>query len=192
MAITAPIEGRYVDLRCCTEDDAEFTRDIRRDPEFVKFLPAIDNTLEEQKAWIRHQREKEGDYFFVVWDKAGKRIGTISIYDVHDDHAESGRLAIKGDNALLAIEAQLLSFRFAFSVLGLECIDGFILADNKRAIRFNKLFEGCQYPPELDENGKTIIRLKNWREDFEKADKKLSSILYRVKEQLTINSNGQL
>lgn len=181
MAVTEPIEGRYVDLRSCTEDDAEFTRDIRKDPEFVKFLPAIDNTVEQQKAWIRKQREKDGDYFFVVWDKEGNRIGTISIYDVHGDHAESGRLAIKGENAFQGIEAQILSFRFAFGTLGLECIDGFIFADNERAIRFNKQFGGRHYPPETDEDGRVIIKIENWREDFEKVDKKLSSILYRTK-----------
>ncbi len=179
MAITDSIEGRYVDLRSCTEDDAEFTRDIRRDPEFSKFLPALDNTVEEQKAWIRNQRSKEGDYFFVVWNKEGNRIGTISIYDVHGDRAESGRLAIRGDNPFQGIEAQILSFRFAFGKLNLECIDGYIFADNERAIRFNKQFGGRHFPPELDSIGRKIIRIENWREDFEKVDKKFSSILYR-------------
>lgn len=179
MAVTEPIIGRYVDLRSCTEEDAEFTRAIRKDPEFVKFLPAIDNTIEQQKAWINRQREKAGDYFFVVWDKEGNRIGTISIYDVNGNRAESGRLAIKGKNAFQGIEAQLLSFRFAFGELGLECIDGYIYADNDRAIRFNKQFGGSHYPPEVDDSGKTIIRIENWKEDFELADKRLSSILYR-------------
>ena len=183
MAVTEPIVGRYVDLRSCTEDDAEFTREIRRDPEFVKFLPKIDNTIEEQKEWIRHQREKEGDYFFVVWDKEGNRIGTISIYDVHGNRAESGRLAIKGDNAFQGIEAQCLSFRFAFDTLGLECIDAYIYADNERAIRFNKQFGGRHYPPKVDESGKEIIPCENWREDFAKVDKRLSSILYRESKQ---------
>ena len=179
MVYDGVLEGKYVDLKACTEEDAEFTRAIRKDPDFARFLPMINNTVEQQKAWIRNQREKEGDYFFVVWDKEGKRIGTISIYGVNGDHAESGRLAIKGDNAFQGIEAQILSFRFAFEVLKLECIDGFIYADNERAIRFNKQFGGRHYPPEVDENGRTIIRIENWREDFEKVDKKLSSILYR-------------
>ncbi len=181
MAVTGTLEGRYVDLKSCTEDDAEFTRDIRKDPEFVKYLPAIDNTLEQQKAWIRCQREKSGDYFFVVWDKEGKRIGTISIYGVDGDHAESGRLAIKGSNPFQALEAQILAFRFAYGALGLECIDAFIYADNERAIRFNKQFAGKHYPPETDENGRKIIKIENWRKDFETVDKKLSSILYREK-----------
>lgn len=179
MVYDGVIEGKYVDLRSCTEDDAEFTRDIRRDPEFSKFFPVLDNTIEQQKTWIKHQREKKGDYFFVVWNKAGERIGTISIYDVEGEYAESGRLAIKSNNPFDAIEAQILSFRFAFGVLGLNCINGFIFADNERAIRFNQQFAGKQYPPIIDENGREIIKIENWKEDFELADKKLSSILYR-------------
>ena len=179
MAVTDTIEGRYIDLKSCTEDDAEFTRAIRKDPEFVKCLPAIENTIEQQKAWIRSQREKEGDYFFVVWDKEGKRIGTISIYAINGSHAESGRLAIKAENPFQAIEAQVLVFRFAFDVLKLECLEGFIFADNDRALRFNKQFGGKQYSPVIDDSGKEIIKFENWESDFRKVDKKYSSILYR-------------
>lgn len=181
MAITNDLIGRYVDLRSCNEDDAEFTRAIRKDPEFVKYLPLIDNTIEEQKIWIRHQREKPGDYFFVVWDKNNNRIGTISIYDVNGKRAESGRLAIKGSNPFQAIEAQILSFRFAFDVLGLECIDGYIYAENDRAIRFNRQFAGKHFPAVIDENGRKIVKIENWCDDFKKADKRISSIIYREK-----------
>lgn len=179
MAVTNNIEGRYVDLRSCTVDDADFTRAIRKDPEFVRFLPAIDNTIEEQKCWISAQRNKQGDYFFVVWDKEDNRIGTISIYAIKDGHAESGRLAIKGTNPFQALEAQMLIFRFAFRELGLKCIDGFIYEDNERALRFNKQFGGKHYPPELNEEGKSIIRFEIWNTDYESVDKKLSSIIYR-------------
>lgn len=84
------IEGRYVDLRSVEEGDAEFTLEIRQDPEFTRFLPRIENTLEQQKNWIQHQRNKEGDYFFVVQNKAGERIGTIGLFDVTDIQCEGG------------------------------------------------------------------------------------------------------
>ena len=181
MVYEKAIEGKYVTLRSCTEEDAEFTLGIRKDPDFVDCFPPLDITFDQQKAWISKQREKPGDYFFVVWDKEGNRIGTISIYGVEGKRAESGRLAIKGTNPFQAIEAQILSFRFAFGELGLECIDGYIFADNDRAIRFNKQFAGHHHEPELDEDGREIIRIENWKEDFEKVDKRLSSILYREK-----------
>ena len=98
------LEGRYVDLRSVDENDAEFTLKIRQDPEFTKFLPKIENTLEQQKNWIRYQRNKEGDYFFVVQNKAGERIGTIGLFDVTDVQCEGGRVAV-GGSALAILEA---------------------------------------------------------------------------------------
>ncbi len=181
MAITEDIYGCYVDLRSCTECDAEFTRSIRKDPDFARFFPAIENTIEQQRQWICLQREKKGDYFFVVWDKQENRIGTISIYDVDGNHAESGRLAIKGGNPFQAIEAQLLSFRFAFETLNLECIDGFIFSENSRAIRFNRMFGGKHYPAEIDSDGRSIVRIENWREDFFEAETRIKKMLYRKK-----------
>lgn len=84
------IEGRYVDLKCCEEDDAEFTLSLRKDSNLGKFFPRIDNTVEEQKAWIRRQQKKEGDYFFVAWNKDGERIGTIGLYDINGQSGEGG------------------------------------------------------------------------------------------------------
>lgn len=178
MAVTEPIIGRYVDLRSCTEDDAEFTRAIRRDPQFANCFPALDNTLDEQIAWIKKQREKSGDYFFVVWDKEGNRLGTISIYNVEGDHGESGRLAIKG-NSLQVVEAQILSDNFGYEKLGLKHINAFIFADNERAIRYAKQFNSHLSDPEVDEAGRKIVRVIGSKEDFAKATAKFKRILYR-------------
>lgn len=173
------IEGRYVDLKSCTEDDAEFTLAIRKDPKFTKFLPEINNTIEQQKAWIRYQRQKDGDYFFVVWDKQGNRIGTISIYNVNGDHAESGRLVIKGKIPFQAIEAQILVYRFAYDELGLSYVDGYIFSDNLRAIQYSKSFGDIHFAPTISEEGVEIIKIRNCKDNFKKVDKKFSSILYR-------------
>lgn len=179
MVYEGVLNGRYVELKSCTEDDAEFTREIRKDPDFVKFLPVIDNSIEQQQTWIRQQRKKEGDYFFVVWNKKGNRIGTISIYNILENHAEGGRLAIKGENPFQGIEAQLLVYQFAYGVLGLSYIDGYIRADNERAIRFSRSFGDIQSPPEMDEDGEMVVRIRNERQKFAEAEKKLALMLYR-------------
>jgi RimJ/RimL family protein N-acetyltransferase len=178
MAVTEPILGRYVDLRSCTEDDAEFTRAIRRDPQFANCFPALDNTLDEQRVWIKKQREKAGDYFFVVWDKEGNRLGTISVYNIEDDHGESGRLAIKG-NSLQAIEAQLLADQFGYEQLGLNRIDAFIFEENKRALRFSEMFNRRVYAHETDDSGRNIVKVVSTKEDFYSAFKKCKRVLYR-------------
>ncbi len=46
MAVTENIAGRFVDLKSIDESDAEFTLNIRKVPEFVKYLLLIDNTID--------------------------------------------------------------------------------------------------------------------------------------------------
>lgn len=172
------IEGRYVDLRSAKVEDAEFARAIRREPLFSKFFPPLDNTIEEQRQWLRCQHDKPGDYFFVVWDKQGNRIGTISLYDINGGTAESGRIAIKG-NAFQAMEAQLLNFKFAFDVLHLTTVVGYIFADNERALRFNQQFGGAFYEPEMHDNGHMMVKVSFSKEQVETAEKKIGRMLYR-------------
>lgn len=178
------LKGLYVDLKSCTEDDAEFTLAIRQNPKFTKFLPRIDNTIEQQKAWIRKQRELPGDYFFVIWDKKGNRIGTVGFFVTENKQAESNRLTMLGDS-VEATEAVLLLLSFGFDILTLDCINSFIFADNKRAIRFNKMFGfsisepfPCLNNEVKNSYGRMIVSGKLMREDFINIKHKIESTLY--------------
>lgn len=173
------IEGRFVDLRSADLDDAEFTLALRMDPEIAKFFPKFEGNLQTQKNWLRQQREKEGDYFFIVSDKENNRIGTIGIYDIKGDRAEGGRIIVKETYPLQAIEAQLLLDKFAFYDLGIKIITGFIYADNQRALRFNKMFAPVFSEPEKDATGRMIIRTEGSKESFEKVRPRLEKFLYR-------------
>lgn len=172
------IKGEYVDLKSVTIDDAEFTRDIRLDPNFANFFPPLNNTIEQQQQWIKNHKTKEGDYFFVVWDKNGNRIGTISIYDVVGKCCESGRIAIKG-NAFQSIEAQMLIFKFAFEDLGMDTVLGYVFADNERAIRFNKQFGAILDEPEFHDNGHMMIKATYTKDAVEKATERIRKMMYR-------------
>lgn len=172
------IEGRFVDLKSVTDEDADFTRNIRQDPDFVRFFPPLDNTLEQQKNWIKFQQSKAGDYFFVVWDKNGERIGTIALYNINGKNCESGRLAVKG-NAFQSIEAQLLIFKFAFEYLGMETVSGYIFADNHRAIRFNKQFGCTMEEPEMHDNGHYMVKATYTKGAVDKAFERKKKMMYR-------------
>lgn len=171
------IEGKYVNLKSASIDDAEFTRQIRQDPMFSKFIPQIKNSIEQQKNWIIQQRKKEGDYFFVVWDKESNRLGTISIYDVKDNHAEAGRLVMLG-NAFQNIEAQFLSFRFAFDVLGLDYLISYIYEDNERALRFSEQFGGIITGKRKSRSNINEKIVTNSKEKFEEQFVKISKMLH--------------
>lgn len=178
MAYTEPIIGKYIDLRCAEIDDAQFTLDIRQDDEFVKYLPRIENTLEQQKTWLKKQRNTEGDYFFVVWDKQGNRLGTISVSEIFENNPKAGRLALKG-NALQNLEAQYLIFAFAFDSLGVNSLCGFIYAENIRAIRFAQQFGVTLYEEKMDENHRLIRDVVFFKKDFKEKENFLKKMIYR-------------
>lgn len=173
------LEGKYIKLKSVREEDAKFTLAIRQDPEFTKYLPKLDITVGQQKEWIRKQQEKPDDYFFVVYDKEEKPIGTYGLYDIKvNDTAESGRMAMRG-NALQNIEAQLLTYKFAFEKLGLASIYGFIYKSNKRNQRFN-----LQFGAEIDETvinmyGTMVVKCICRKDRFLIYSKKLERFLYR-------------
>ena len=178
MIYTGIIEGHYVNLKSCEEKDAEFTLSIRQAPDLTKYLPRLEVTLSQQKEWIREQRNAEGDYFFVARTRDGKSIGTVSIYNIKDEISESGRLALIGD-ALENTEATLLLFHFAFNILGIKEVKGYILDGNKRAERFNKQF-GCVYSrPECLTPETRIKRTLITTESFHESVKKLCRLLYK-------------
>lgn len=174
------MQGQFVYLKSATSDDAEFTLALRQNPALTKYLPKLDITLEQQKNWINIQREKAGDYFFVVRNNEDKPIGTVSIYNISGNESESGRLALIG-NALENTEAALLLFKFAFDVLGLKKVTGYIVDGNKRAERFNRQFSCEIGRSEENENGEIIRRTSITDESFRETEKKLQKLLYRKK-----------
>lgn len=178
MVLEKKLEGRFVNLRSADIQDAAFTRDIRRDPELTKYMPIIKNSIKEQEDWICNQRLKEGDFFFVVEEKSGKAIGTISLYNINGTRGHSGRIAIRG-NFIQCIEAQLLMCNFAFNELHLEEITGDCYNDNIRAIKFSEGYGMVFGEPELNEEGILIRFGVASKSNYEKCYKKLSSIIYR-------------
>lgn len=178
MVFNKKIEGKYVYLKSATVDDAEFTLSLRQNPTLTRYLPKLDISIEQQKSWIVAQREKEGDYFFVAKTYGNIPIGTVSLYEIQGDTSKSGRLALTGD-PLQNTEAALLLFRFAFDILRLKKVTGYIVDGNKRADRFNKQFGCVTGEPEYDEKGGVIRRTQITNDSFQQAKKRLQKLLYR-------------
>lgn len=172
------IEGKYVNLRSVEEKDAAFTLSLRQDPQLTKYLPKLEISLEQQINWIKKQRTTEGDYYFVIENKEGKSIGVIGVYDVTDICAETGRIAVIG-TSFESIEAQLLSFDFAFDVLKLEYTVNYVMADNVHALRFSQMFGSESSDPYTDEKGNVRIDGKITKESYQKSRIKLARMLYR-------------
>ena len=92
------LEGRFVNLRPVTKEDAEFILGIRNNPEISKYLPSLNVTVDQQQSWIDKQRNDINSYYFIIEDKTKMRIGTISVYNIIENHAEVGRFCSFGNS----------------------------------------------------------------------------------------------
>lgn len=172
------LEGKYVNLRSVEEQDAEFTLSLRQNPGLTKYLPKLDITLEQQVNWIKKQRLTDGDYYFLVENKDGKPIGVIGVYNVSGKCAETGRIVVIG-NAIESVEAQLLSFDFAFDVLNLEKTVNYVIAENSHALRFSQMFGSVSSQPYKDSDGNMRIDGVISKDSYMRAKKKITKMIYR-------------
>lgn len=172
------IKGKYVYLKSAAVDDAENTLAIRQDPKITKYLPALEISIDQQRDWLRKQNADPTDYFFVVKSFADKFLGTISIYNIKGRQAESGRLALIGD-VFQKYEAILLEMKFAFEILKLEQLHGYVFAANKRALRFNEMTGSVIGKPYFNEKGEELCPQIVTKESFYKAAVGIEKILYK-------------
>ena len=173
------IRGRYVSIRSINEDDAEFSVKIRQDEEKNKYLHKVDANIGKQIEWIRNQRKAEGDYFFIAETLAGKKIGTVGIYDIKGKVGHLGRLLMIG-NPFQTFEATLLSMQFAYNILDLEELYGDVHVDNKASLNISEAvgihFEEPVYEEELDRWVKYGTAYKH---EFPKYESEIKSLIYR-------------
>ncbi len=127
------IHGMFVDLRSITLDDAEFSYNIRADKRNRDTVGQLAPSLEAQKDFIRWQMQEPNDYYFVVLNKKGERIGLFGVYDIHDSIAETGREVNIGE-PMESMETVILVQRFCRDILGLNKVYGVIYANNKKHI----------------------------------------------------------
>ncbi|MDC7290717.1 GNAT family N-acetyltransferase [Blautia schinkii] len=126
------IEGKTVQLRSVEERDAEVTYRMRADPEKSIYFHAANGNVQDQLAYIKKQRMKQGDYLFIIEDKNGNAIGMKGLYDYDTEEGiiESGRFVGFGSQ-VQNIEALMLGFDFAFDYLNVRQIKMSALENNK-------------------------------------------------------------
>lgn len=130
------IRGKFVDLRSITLEDAEFSYAIRME-EKNRMVGQPASDLEQQKKFIEWQMKQPGDYYFVVLNKKGERIGLIGVYDIHDGIGEVGREVSDG-TPMEAMEAKVLLEDFYREVLHLKKATGVIYLSNKKQLSIQK------------------------------------------------------
>ncbi len=156
MVYNGVIQGIGINLRPVEEKDAEFIFVLRRDKERTKYVHSISGTVEDQRKWIRLQREREGDYYFIVEDKEGKPIGALGYYDIKDKNGEMGRMVINGSFAQNC-DAIVQIRKFAFETIGAEFVRCTVVDGNKPVIAQLKRLGGVQTGSFIDEKDGFVV-----------------------------------
>ena len=140
------IEGNIVSLRAVNEDDASFILSLRCDKKISRYLNPTEFDLDKQREWIRLQRIREGDYYFVVYlKKTNEPVGLISIYDIKDKEGLLGRW-ICPFSPLHALESVLLVYDFSFYTLGLDLVYTLCVLENEPVSRFHDNLGATRLP----------------------------------------------
>lgn len=180
MVYDKAIEGKFVHLRAVQPEDAQFILKIRNDKEISKHLPPLDITVEQQKSWISKQRNDTDSYYFIFTNNKGESLGTISAYNINNEHAEVGRFCSFGDS-VQNMEAALLCDDFIFYTLGLSYLEIWVYKENKPVISLNQGF-GCRwYGENVDDSGEPFLFGKLTKEDYEKKTLKIRKNISIVK-----------
>ena len=119
--LESPIVGHAFQIRSVAPGDASLVIDLRADGTGrSRYLNPIDPSAESQINWIAAQRNRPGDFYFVVENlQTGVRDGLIGLYDISEGRAEWGRWIIR-EGSLATLESVLLIGRLAFNTFGLD------------------------------------------------------------------------
>lgn len=178
------IHGMFVDLRSITLDDAEFSYNIRADKRNRDTVGQLAPSLEAQKEYIRWQMQEPNDYYFVVLNKKGERIGLIGAYDLQGDLIEVGREVNIGEPTE-SMEAELLICDFCKNVLKLKRTSGVVYSNNKQHIsevqkkaKFIKTVqrgghEALYFESDLYAENSTVLKIRRMLERLYKKQQKL-------------------
>lgn len=167
--------------RFVNEGDAEFIYKLRSDPQLSKYIHDIHGGVEKQVEWIRNykKREAEGKEYYFIFSKDGIPVGLNRLYSFHDTTYTGGSWVMVPNSPMEVVLAVPLILReIAFEELGMTFEDNYDAThvDNKKVIKFNKMF-GCKiYKHFMDVKGE-YVAMSLTKVDFEANKPKLVAML---------------
>lgn len=167
--------------RLVEEKDASFIVEVRNNPKVGSFLHSTSSDIEDQKEWIRKYKEREEnglDYYFIFF-KNDIPVGLNRIYSIHDKTYTGGSWAMVPNLPFeIVLAVPLIKKEIAFEELGFEIEDNYdgVHVDNKKVIKFNKLFGSKIYRRYKSESGEFFSMLLR-KEDFEANKPRLVKLL---------------
>jgi len=140
------IEGNNIDLRDVETSDAEFILMLRTDLEKSRFLHAVENDISQQIAYIERYKSLTNEWYFIIANKRGKRLGTIRFYDIRKDSFCSGSWILIDDAPkYAAMESFIVSGLYGFFDLNFSSCHFDVRKGNRKVWKFHERFGGIRY-----------------------------------------------
>lgn len=159
--------SRYgVTLHLLTHDKIELLRYWRNHPKIQQYMNFKEYiTPEMQENWFKKIDASGRDFYFII-ETEGKEIGCINIQNVNIELGEGEPGIFIWDDDYLGTDiparASMCLGHFIWDVLRLKRLCIHIMKDNKRAIRYNKLFGyKLEAGQETVENQKYILTFED-------------------------------
>ncbi len=172
------LNGRFITMRSINEDDAEFSYDIRSRDGIRETVGQVAPNVELQKEYIRKQMSTPGDYYFVIINRFGEKIGLMGIYDIHDEVGEIGRLVSVGE-PVETYEAHLLLMDFIREVLKLKRICYVVYEDNKKHISDLKKIGG-NFVKKINRSGREALYYEDEVQESSEFEIKIQRIIDKL------------
>lgn len=133
--------NKKVRIRDVEVDDAEFILSLRLDDKKNKFLNKTENNLQKQIDYIKAYKKKNDEYYFIIENTDGEKLGTVRIYDIKGEDFCWGSWIIKdGAPMATAIESALLIYEYGFYTLGFNKVHFDVRKNNLRVRNFHEKF----------------------------------------------------
>lgn len=148
------LQGKYVNLREVTLDDAEFILELRTNAKKSRFIHQTENNIQKQIEYLNHYFSLKNEWYFIIENKKNIPIGTIRIYNVHYPRFTGGSwIMIDGVIPQESFEGDLLVKRYAFEVLDFKESIFDVRKNNVKVVRYHKIC-GARI---IDENDQDYI-----------------------------------
>lgn len=139
------IEGKFVNLRLVTVDDAEFVLSLRCNDKKAKYLHKTECDVKKQKNYIENCLSKDNERYFIIVNKRQEPIGTYRIYDLKEDSFCIGSwLMVDGCSPMEMMEGDYLVRKYGFENLKYDKIHFDVRKGNKKVIRYHKMMGARQ------------------------------------------------
>lgn len=148
--------------RFVNESDAQFIIDLRTDPIKSKYIGSTDDSIESQKEWIRHYKERERkgtDYYFIFYF-GSIPAGVTRIYGIEGNHFIHGSWVFANNvPPFCSLAAAIIAREIAYETLGLEEeIDtSGIHENNQGVLQVSRMMGVSFYGERETENGKFLL-----------------------------------